>query len=111
MNRVTTNCNSHVTRPGKVRLKITTPACIHDLARPLPFSRRRRRAKDGNDTSGAHLSASASTTTTEVPDMKRLIAFVALGVVAAAGQSGDEPAWPQFRGPQGSAVADTQKPP
>src|SRR5262245_47629002 len=42
--------------------------------------------------------------------MKRLLALAAVGVFAAVGLAG-EPAWPQFRGPGGSAVADGQKPP
>jgi outer membrane protein assembly factor BamB len=42
--------------------------------------------------------------------MKRLIAVAALGLFAANGRAG-ELAWPQFRGPGGSAVADSQKPP
>ena len=44
--------------------------------------------------------------------MKSFIALVALGVIAASGRSADKPlAWPQFRGPAGSGVADAQKPP
>jgi outer membrane protein assembly factor BamB len=44
--------------------------------------------------------------------MKSFIALVALGVIAASGLSADKPlAWPQFRGPGGSGVADEQKPP
>jgi outer membrane protein assembly factor BamB len=44
--------------------------------------------------------------------MKRLISLAALGVFAAAGLGADKPlAWPQFRGPGGSGVADDQKPP
>jgi outer membrane protein assembly factor BamB len=44
--------------------------------------------------------------------MKSFIALVTLGVFAAVGQSADKPlAWPQFRGPGGSGVADAQKPP
>ncbi len=44
--------------------------------------------------------------------MKGWIAFVAVTVFAAAGRGGDQPlAWPQFRGPNGSGVADGQKPP
>lgn len=44
--------------------------------------------------------------------MRTLITFVALAVVPTVGQCGN-PAltWPQFRGPNGSAVADSQKPP
>src|SRR5688572_2003423 len=44
--------------------------------------------------------------------MKHLLAFVALAVFAAVGLAGNEAlAWPQFRGPRGSGVADGQKPP
>jgi outer membrane protein assembly factor BamB len=44
--------------------------------------------------------------------MKGLIACVALGVFTALGVGADKPmAWPQFRGPAGSGVADRQKPP
>ncbi len=44
--------------------------------------------------------------------MKEFIAFVAVGVFAAVGLGADKPlAWPQFRGPNGSGVADGQKPP
>jgi outer membrane protein assembly factor BamB len=44
--------------------------------------------------------------------MKGMIAFVAMGVFAAIGWSADESlAWPRFRGPNGSGVADGQKPP
>ena len=44
--------------------------------------------------------------------MKGMLAPVALGVFAAAGLAADKPlAWPQFRGPNGSGVADGQKPP
>src|SRR5262245_14500805 len=44
--------------------------------------------------------------------MKSFIAMIALGVFAAVGLSADKPlAWPQFRGPGGSGVADGQKPP
>jgi outer membrane protein assembly factor BamB len=44
--------------------------------------------------------------------MKGWIACVALGVFATVGSAGEQPlAWPQFRGPGGSAVADGQKPP
>jgi outer membrane protein assembly factor BamB len=50
--------------------------------------------------------------TTEEDDMKGLIALVAAGVFATVGLSADPPlAWPQFRGPGGSGVADGQKPP
>src|SRR5947207_11006727 len=44
--------------------------------------------------------------------MKGMIAPVALAVFTAAGLAADRPlAWPQFRGPNGSGVADGQKPP
>jgi outer membrane protein assembly factor BamB len=44
--------------------------------------------------------------------MKGTIASVALGLFAAASLAADKPlAWPQFRGPNGSGVADDQKPP
>jgi outer membrane protein assembly factor BamB len=44
--------------------------------------------------------------------MRTLLAFVALAVFAAAGPGAEKPlAWPQFRGPGGSGVADGQKPP
>ena len=44
--------------------------------------------------------------------MKVIAAFAAIGVFAASGLGGDKPlAWPQFRGPGGSGVAEGQKPP
>jgi len=44
--------------------------------------------------------------------MKNWIAFVSVVVFAAAGARADEPlAWPRFRGPNGSGVAEGQKPP
>jgi outer membrane protein assembly factor BamB len=44
--------------------------------------------------------------------MKGSIALVVAGVFAAVGSCADQPlAWPQFRGPNGSGVADGQKPP
>lgn len=44
--------------------------------------------------------------------MKNLIAFAAVALFASVGQGGAEQlAWPQFRGPGGSGVADGQKPP
>src|SRR4249920_1086349 len=44
--------------------------------------------------------------------MKGMIAFVAMGVFAGIGWSADESlAWPRFRGPNGSGVAEGQKPP
>src|SRR5256885_221463 len=50
--------------------------------------------------------------TSEVDDMKGSLALVAVGVFAAVGLSADRPlAWPQFRGPGGSGVADGQEPP
>src|SRR6266480_7630286 len=44
--------------------------------------------------------------------MRTLLALVAAGYFAAAGHcANDALAWPQFRGPGGSGVADGQKPP
>jgi outer membrane protein assembly factor BamB len=44
--------------------------------------------------------------------MKGLITCVALALTAALGWAGEKPlAWPQFRGPGGSGVADDQQPP
>src|SRR5215475_14942249 len=44
--------------------------------------------------------------------MKGMIALVAAGVFASVGLSADKSlAWPRFRGPDGSGVADGQKPP
>src|SRR3954471_12923403 len=43
--------------------------------------------------------------------MKRLFALLMLACTAAAARADDALAWPQFRGPNGSAVADGQKPP
>ncbi len=44
--------------------------------------------------------------------MRTLIAFLALGLFAAAAASAEPTlAWPQFRGPGGSGVAEGQKPP
>ncbi|VTR94432.1 pyrrolo-quinoline quinone : Pyrrolo-quinoline quinone OS=Chthoniobacter flavus Ellin428 GN=CfE428DRAFT_1721 PE=4 SV=1: PQQ_2 [Gemmata massiliana] len=44
--------------------------------------------------------------------MKKLIAILALGLSAGAGMSADPAlAWPQFRGPNGSGIAEGQKPP
>jgi outer membrane protein assembly factor BamB len=40
-----------------------------------------------------------------------MIAVVALGLFATAGRAGEGSAWPQFRGPGGSGVAEGQKPP
>src|SRR5262245_26368642 len=44
-------------------------------------------------------------------DMRTTIAVVVLGLLPTAGRPGEGPAWPQFRGPGGSGVADGQKPP
>src|SRR5262245_36301203 len=56
-----------------------------------------------------HRSAPA---TTEEDDMKGWLALVAVGAFAAVGLAADKPlAWPRFRGPEGSGVADGQKPP
>src|SRR5687767_14542673 len=44
--------------------------------------------------------------------MKRMLASLTLAVVTTVGLAADKPlAWPQFRGPNGSGVADDQKPP
>src|SRR5215470_13423804 len=44
--------------------------------------------------------------------MKGLIALVSVGLFAAVGLRAEQPlAWPQFRGPGGSGVAEGQKPP
>src|SRR5918992_191285 len=44
--------------------------------------------------------------------MKGWISLVGVGVSTTAGLGADKPlAWPQFRGPNGSGVADDQKPP
>src|SRR4029434_10563060 len=44
--------------------------------------------------------------------MKRFIAWISMGVLISNGLAADKPlAWPQFRGPNGSGVADGQKPP
>src|SRR5262245_7808179 len=44
--------------------------------------------------------------------MKGWITLAAVGVFAAVGLAADKPlVWPQFRGPNGSGVADGQKPP
>jgi outer membrane protein assembly factor BamB len=43
--------------------------------------------------------------------MRILIAFVAAFVFAAAAHASNKAAWPQFRGPGGSGIADDQKPP
>jgi outer membrane protein assembly factor BamB len=45
-------------------------------------------------------------------NMKVIAAVLAIGVCASIGRGGDKPlAWPQFRGPGGSGVAQGQKPP
>jgi outer membrane protein assembly factor BamB len=44
-------------------------------------------------------------------NMKRMLTVAALAIFAAAGLAADKLAWPQFRGPNGSGVADDQKPP
>ncbi len=44
--------------------------------------------------------------------MKKLIAFVAVSMFAAVGLGADEPlVWPRFRGPNGSGIAEGQRPP
>src|SRR5579863_3075063 len=47
----------------------------------------------------------------EVHEMKALIALALLASVAAVGRSDDSLVWPRFRGPNGSGVAEGQKPP
>src|SRR5205823_8740011 len=45
-------------------------------------------------------------------DMKGLIALAMFAMFTAVGLSADQPlAWPQFRGPGGSGVAEGQRPP
>src|SRR2546426_163284 len=45
-------------------------------------------------------------------DMKLLIVFVSVGVFTTVGLAADKSlTWPRFRGPNGSGVADGQKPP
>ena len=43
--------------------------------------------------------------------MRTMIALVALGLFATTGRAGEGPGWSRFRGPDGSGVADGQKPP
>ncbi len=43
--------------------------------------------------------------------MRTIITFMVLGLWTIAGRAGDEPAWPQFRGINGSGVAEGQQPP
>lgn len=43
--------------------------------------------------------------------MRTWIAFMAVGFVAAYGDAREPLAWPQFRGPGGSGIAEGQKPP
>src|SRR6187200_2269705 len=43
--------------------------------------------------------------------MKVFIAIAVAALLAAVAQASDELAWPQFRGPGGSGVAEDQKPP
>src|SRR5438874_2275068 len=44
--------------------------------------------------------------------MKRLILFLSIALFTAAGLAADKSlVWPRFRGPDGSGVADGQKPP
>ncbi|HEX5032908.1 MAG TPA: PQQ-binding-like beta-propeller repeat protein, partial [bacterium] len=42
--------------------------------------------------------------------MNRLFSLLTVGVIAGAGLGADSP-WPQFRGPNGSGIAEGQKPP
>lgn len=44
--------------------------------------------------------------------MKKLLAIAAMGILTGLSSAGESPlAWPQFRGPAGSGVAEEQKPP
>ena len=44
--------------------------------------------------------------------MKRIISLLLVSTIIAVSRGDDRPlAWPQFRGPNGSGVADSQKPP
>ena len=44
--------------------------------------------------------------------MRTLIALAVFGLLAVHGHAGEKPlVWPQFRGPNGSGVAENQKPP
>src|SRR5437762_7446153 len=44
--------------------------------------------------------------------MKLFISLISVGAFISGGLAADKPlAWPQFRGPDGSGVADGQKPP
>lgn len=43
--------------------------------------------------------------------MRTLIALAALGLIGLTARAGEPLAWPQFRGPGGSGVAQSQKPP
>src|SRR5437763_2801026 len=44
--------------------------------------------------------------------MKRIISLLLVSTVVAVSRGAERPlAWPQFRGPNGSGVADSQKPP
>src|SRR6266851_99348 len=52
------------------------------------------------------------TVTIEESDMKGMIALLAAGIFVAVGLGEEKTlAWPRFRGPNGSGVADGQKPP
>src|SRR4051794_22877770 len=43
--------------------------------------------------------------------MKAFLALVTAGVFSSIGFAGEKSSWPQFRGPDGSGVAEGQKPP
>lgn len=43
--------------------------------------------------------------------MKAFVALLAVGIVSVGALGAEKVAWPQFRGPGGSGVADSQKPP
>src|SRR6478736_423557 len=51
------------------------------------------------------------TQTLEVLKMKRSIALVTVLLFSAVGLAAEKAPWPQFRGPNGSGVAEGQKPP
>jgi outer membrane protein assembly factor BamB len=61
---------------------------------------------------GGRIMAAGETCSNRETDMKGLIASVAVGLFTAVGLGADATlAWPRFRGPGGSGVADGQKPP
>src|SRR5438105_14658119 len=67
-----------------------------------------RRSKTVN----AQARQQAKRSTPLINDMKRLIILISMGVFTSAALAAEKPlAWPRFRGPNGSGVADGQKPP